>query len=183
MRSSPARCACGEPVDPFAAFVAALSSAGVRFVLIGVWGANLHATSAGVVFTTQDYDLFLPPDADNLLKAWETAEAVGLSLWAGDEPLDMPRDHWLAERIVERRIVVRGTDGQGFDVDLSLVMAGFDFETVWAERRIFIVEGVNIPVARLRHIVESKAAAGRLKDRLFLATHEENLRQLLGRGE
>lgn len=53
---------------------------------------------------------------------------------------------------------------RGFDVDLSLVMAGFDFETVWAERRIFMVEGVDIPVARLRHIVESKAAAGRLKD-------------------
>jgi hypothetical protein len=34
------------------------------------------------------------------------------------------------------------------------------------------------PRARLRHIVESKAAAGRDKDRLFLATHEEALRQL-----
>jgi hypothetical protein len=59
-------------------------------------------------------------------------------------------------------------------------MAGFDFESVWRERRIFTVDGVEIPTARLLHIVQSKAQAGRPKDRLFLETHKENLRQLLG---
>jgi hypothetical protein len=58
-------------------------------------------------------------------------------------------------------------------------MAGFEFENVWNERGHFVVEGVEIPVARLTHIVESKAAAGREKDRLFLATHAEALGQLL----
>jgi len=45
-----------------------------------------------------------------------------------------------------------------------------------------MTERYDVPVARLRHIVESKAAAGRPKDRLFLATHEEALRDLLRRG-
>jgi len=135
------------------------------------------------VFETRDRDLYLPPDPDNLLNVWSACEAAGLSLWAESEPLDMPRDRWLAEQIVKRRAVVRATDGRGLDVDLSLVMAGFDFETVWRERRVFVVDGVDIPVARLRHIVESKAAAGRDKDRLFLATHAEALRDLLGREE
>ena len=67
----------------------------------------------------------------------------------------------------------------GTDVDLSLVMSGFDFETVWPAHRKFDVEGVAIPVARLSHIVESKAKAGREKDRLFLATHREVLGHLL----
>jgi hypothetical protein len=49
-------------------------------------------------------------------------------------------------------------------------MKGFDFETVWAERRQFMIEGVAVPTARL-HIVESKQAAGRPKVQLFLATH------------
>jgi hypothetical protein len=40
------------------------------------------------------------------------------------------------------------------------------------------VEGVAFPVASLGDIVASKAAAGRPKDRLFLATHEEALREL-----
>jgi hypothetical protein len=154
-----------------------------RFVVIGVAGASYYAQTAHVIFTTQDYDLFLPPDADNLLEVWSACEASGLSLWSSSEPLDMPRDRWLAEQVVQRRLVVRATDGRGLDVDLTLVMAGFDFETIWRERRFFVVDDLEIPVARLRHIVESKAAAGRDKDRLFLATHADALRDLLGREE
>ena len=36
-----------------------------------------------------------------------------------------------------------------------------------------------MPVARLAHIVRSKAAANREKDRLFLAMHREALQRLL----
>ena len=56
---------------------------------------------------------------------------------------------------------------------------GFEFETVWRDHRLFKLEDVDIPVARLIHIVESKHAAGRDKDRLFLATHKEALEELL----
>ena len=58
-------------------------------------------------------------------------------------------------------------------------MAGFEFDEVWGQRRVFKSGDVEIPVARLRDIVASKAAAGRPKDRLFLATHEEALRELM----
>jgi hypothetical protein len=64
-------------------------------------------------------------------------------------------------------------------IDLTLVMAGFEFEAVWRERRDFVDQGVDIPVARLAYIVASKAAAGRPKDRLFLETHKEALAELL----
>ena len=43
--------------------------------------------------------------------------------------------------------------------------------------------GVEVPVARLIHIVTSKHAAGRDKDKLFLATHREALEQLLKRND
>jgi predicted nucleotidyltransferase len=58
-------------------------------------------------------------------------------------------------------------------------MAGFDFDTIFARQRTFVVEGVPIQVARLSDIVASKAAAGREKDRLFLASHAEALRSLI----
>lgn len=151
--------------------------------MIGLWGANYYAHAGAVIFATRDRDLFLPLDAENLRHAWHACEELGLSLWVGDEPLDAPRDAWLAARLVSRQGTTRATDGSGLEVDLSLVMTGFDFETVWRERRVFTVEGVEVPVARLRHIVESKAAAGRDKDRLFLATHADALRELLGRDE
>ncbi len=166
--------------DPFADCARVLKEARVRYVVIGVWGANLYARSGHTVFTTQDHDLFLPLDPDNELRALAACESIGLALWCGGEPLDRPRDLFLAERIVERRALVRATDAKTLDVDLSLVMASFDFDTVWSERRDFVVSGVAIPVARLSHIVRSKAAAGRDKDRLFLATHAEALRELLG---
>jgi hypothetical protein len=158
---------------------AALNQAGVRYVVIGVAGANYWARSGHTLFTTKDFDIFLPADIGNVASAWQAAEACGLDLFCGDEPLDRPRDSFLAERIVERRALVRATDGRGLDVDISLVMAGFDFETVFAGRRTFLVEGVPVPVARLRDIVASKAAAGREKDRLFLAAHAEALRALI----
>jgi hypothetical protein len=66
-------------------------------------------------------------------------------------------------------------------VNFTTEMPGFDFETVFANHRVFRAEGVDIPVARLEHIIESKRRADRPKDRLFLATHEEALRQFLRR--
>jgi predicted nucleotidyltransferase len=170
-------------VEPFARLGAALNEAGVRFVTIGVAGANLWARSGHTMFTTRDYDLFLPSDPENALRAWQAADAAGLDLFCGDDPLDRPRDRFLAERIVERRSLVRATDGAGFDVDFALVMAGFAFEEVFARRRTFEVEGVPIGVALLRDIVASKAAAGREKDRLFLAAHAEALKSLIEEGD
>jgi hypothetical protein len=158
---------------------AALNRNGVRYVVIGVAGANYWALSGHTVFTTQDYDLFLPPDPANALRAWQAAESLGLDLYRGDEPLDRPRDLTLAEGVVQRRALVRATDGRGFDVDFTLEMAGCDFEPVFARRRSFLVESIPIPVARLRDIVASKAAVGREKDRLFLAAHAEALRSLI----
>jgi len=163
----------------FAPLARAFAERDVRYVLIGVSGANLHAHSAGVVFTTQDRDVFLPPDPANLLLAWQACEACGLTLTTSNAPLEEPRDLFLAERFVERRGLTQARDEDDLQVDLTLVMAGFTFEEVWPERTFFSIAGAEIPVARLMHIVASKAAAGRDRDRLFLATHEDNLRQLL----
>ena len=163
----------------FPALVGALNRRGVRFVLIGVWGANFHARDASALFTTLDYDLFLPPSPDNLLEAWRACDEIGLSLEAAGEPLDTPRDRALAAAVIRRRASVTATGQDEFAVDFSLVMSAFEFEAVWDERRVFLVEGEELPVARLSHIIRSKAAANRPKDRLFLATHAEALRQML----
>jgi hypothetical protein len=79
-------------VAEFVTLVRAMHERDVRFVLIGVWGANLFATTAGTLFTTEDRDLFLPLDPDNLLRAWDACEAAGLALWSGNEPLDRPHE-------------------------------------------------------------------------------------------
>ena len=148
-------------------------------MLIGIWGTNAHACDGASVFTTNDFDLFLPPDPHNLLEAWHACDELGFALRADREPLDSPCDRLLAQRVVDRRALVRATAPGGLAVDLMLVMSAFDFDRVWSERRRFIMDGVEVPVARLSHIVRSKTAAGRDKDRLFLATHADTLRQML----
>ena len=150
--------------------------------MIGVAGANQYAIGGQDAFVTQDTDLFLPSDPDNLERCWAACGDTGLELWCGDEPLDRPRDRWLADRIVERGALTQARSDE-LIVDLTLVMAGFTFEEAWAERRVFTVEGADLPVARLLHIVQSKHAAGRDKDRLFLATHRDALEQLLRKRE
>ena len=152
---------------------------GVRYVVIGVAGANYYARSGAETFTTQDRDFFLPPDPQNLLNAWIASRELGYELWTGKEPLGEPLDLWLAERVTSNRALTTGIHPDGVVVDFTLVMAGFEFDAVWNERRSFRVGDVDIPVARLSQIVESKAKANRPKDRLFLATWEEALRDLL----
>jgi hypothetical protein len=163
--------------------VGALGEAKCRFVLIGVAGANYYATAESTIFATRDRDLFLPLDSANLLEVWRVCEQQGLALTLGDDPLDQPRDAWLAQRVVEQRALTRASDRVRLEVDLTLVMSGFEFDVVWLERRVFLAEGVEIPVARLTHIVSSKASVGRPKDRLFIETHKESLRTLLPRSD
>ncbi len=165
-------------MDPFVSVAKALTDSQVRFVVIGVWGANYYARSAGMSFNTRDRDAFLPPDPVNLLRAWNACTGAGLSLWVGQEPLDSPRDLHLARAVVERRAGVAAVRAD-LQIDLTLVMAGFEFDDVWNRRRTFSIDGADVPVASLIDIVQSKAKVGRPKDHLFLATHEEAINQLL----
>jgi hypothetical protein len=74
----------------FPSLVAALTAAGLRFVLIGVAGANHWARSGAAIFSTQDYDLFLPLDPEAELAAWRACQLAGLELWSHGEPLGQP---------------------------------------------------------------------------------------------
>lgn len=170
-------------VEPsFATYAEALHAQQVRFTLIGAWGANFHTVDASVLFATSDHDLFLPLDPDNLVQAWEVAGALGLSLWDDEQSLQTPPDVGLARVVVDGGRLTRATTSE-MTINLRLVMTAFAFEPVWEERRTFLMDGVEIPVARLSHIIRSKAATNRDKDRLFLTTHAEVLRQMLDEDE
>lgn len=168
-------------MDEYTRAFEALADAGVRFVLIGLAGVNLYAAESSGLFATEDRDLFLPEDEDNLLRCWQTLQEAGWSLWSHDEPLGVPIDLSLARAVVSRKASISATHPDGLTLDLTLTMAGYRFSEVWQERRILRIEETEVPVARLRHILGSKRAAGRPKDLLFLATHEEALKELLRR--
>jgi hypothetical protein len=165
-------------MEPDESLLRGLVGRRVRFVAIGMWGINLYARTAGELFATRDTDFFLPPDPENLLETWSACEEAGLELLCGSETLDRPRDLFLARAVCERRSLTYASGEKDYRADLTLVMAGFDFESVESEARKFMVHGVEVPVARLTHIVQSKALAGRPKDLMFLSTYREFLDKL-----
>lgn len=98
-----------EVTHPLVPLARAFESNAVRYTLIGVSGANLYGPMGQAVFTTEDFDFFLPIDPENLLQAWDACNATNLKLWLDNEPLDRPHDRWLAERVTQRpRVPDRG---------------------------------------------------------------------------
>jgi len=98
-------------VDRFTLLAGALSAQRVRYLVIGVWGANYYAPSGGAMFMTLDRDLFLPAAPGNLLAAWRVCRDNGFELFVGAEPLDEPQDGERASKVVERRALTRAGDG------------------------------------------------------------------------
>jgi hypothetical protein len=68
-------------MDPFAALVRTLDRHNVRFVVIGVWAANYYARASRFVFHTEDRDLFLPSEPDNLVRCWDACGDAGWEIW------------------------------------------------------------------------------------------------------
>ena len=172
----PACCPSGKLVHPYVRACRNLEKAGVRYVIVGAFGVDLYARDAGCVINTQDCDLLLPPDPAGLSRAIAVLKKLGYSLEAGGEPVDQDLD--LIRGIVRALGCVRAVK-KSARIDLPLEIAGCRFESLWKRQRRVKVGGVTLRVAPLRDILRSKKLADRPKDRLFLATFEDALKQLL----
>ncbi|MCY2961374.1 MAG: hypothetical protein NTY35_14520 [Planctomycetota bacterium] len=156
-----------------------LQHAQIRYLVIGVGGADIHAEKVGERFHTKDFDLFLPRDPANLLACWQACERARFELWSGREPLDSPRDLWLARQVVEGSALTRAQADDALPTDLTFVMGRLDFEDVWLRRTWGYPDGVGAELARMSDIVESKRQADREKDREFLARHRAIIDRIL----
>jgi len=63
----------------------------------------------------------------------------------------------------------------GPTVDLITQISGPTFDEVWRDHQVLDLEGIRVRVASLEHIVTSKRAANREKDRYALKRLEEDL--------
>src|SRR3954468_11423976 len=90
----------------------------------------------------------MDPDLERTRRGLQACATAGLTLWSGVEPLDHPVDGWLADRIIEHRATTHAIGPGELFVDLTLTMQGFDFEAAWRERRVFLIDRVDVPTAR-----------------------------------
>jgi hypothetical protein len=86
-------------MDVYRELFVRLLQVNVRFVVIGVGGANYYAVHGQEIFLTEDRDLLLPHDPENTLACWNIVESEGFELWSMNEPLGAPLDLWLAEKV------------------------------------------------------------------------------------
>ena len=167
-------------MDPYIEVCKRFADDGIRYVIVGVFGINFYARQAGEIITTADCDILVPADFPVFRKALQLLAAMEFGLQAGSEPLP-DFDPVVLKGILRARAVVRA-DRADARVDLCTRIAGVRFSELWKNRREFVLEGVNINVGRLQHLIKSKRAANRPKDELFLEQHKDAIQSMLGRG-
>lgn len=140
----------------------------VPFVLVGAMAALHYAEEGSNALMTFDADILVRPTARALGAALKALGANGYAPTAGGEPLG-PVDPLLLKRMVEHKAVVRAKHPKGLAIDLMLEARPFPFETWFAKRRLFRVDGGTVVCASLEMVLEAKRTVGRPKDKAFLA--------------
>jgi predicted nucleotidyltransferase len=148
-------------VDDFAAVLTALTEGGVEFVVVG----GIAVVAHGYVRATRDIDAVIAPSADNIRRARQVVSDLDATRQDGT-PL-VERDLAVGRPWILRTKYAYLDLLPDHDVPFALLR---DRASV---RR---VDGVEVPICSLDHLVALKRAAGRTKDVLDL----EMLREALG---
>ncbi len=163
-------------VDVYAEACRRLDEAGARYLLIGGMGINLHLTEQGVIVLTEDCDLLLPAELENLDRAARALCAAGFALHAGGEPLVSP-DRAVLAGILRQQATIRASK-EGAPVDLPLRAEAIEFESAWERQVRRRLDGASVRLAPLVDIVRSKLALNRSKDRVFLEMLRDRLPEI-----
>lgn len=149
--------------DRFLEVLRALAREGVDYVLVGAVALGIH----GLVRATEDVDLFIRPDGENverlkraLRSVWDDPEIAGITAQdlAGEYPT-----------------VRYGPPGEGFVIDLlSRLGSAFAFEDLEAET--VSLEGVPVRVATPATLYRMKKGTVRPIDRADAAALREKFR-------
>jgi hypothetical protein len=149
----------------------AMHASGADYVWIGMNAAGAY----GATLSSTDFDFFIRPETEHLDRARDVFRTIGMSeSWAKVTSANL-----LAGEVTD---TFSDSDG-GPSVDLMVAVSGPTFDEVWRDHQIVEFQGQPVRIASLRHIVQSKRAANRPKDRYMLRQLEEDLgREIKERG-
>lgn len=131
----------------------AMESSGADYVWMGLSAASAH----GATLVSDDFDFFVRPEAEHLDRARAALRRIGLA----DTKEGVHSENLIALGATTCFIDPYG----GPVVDLMTEISGPSFDEVWAKSVLQDVHGSQIRIASLRHILQSKIAANREKDR------------------
>lgn len=149
------------PLDPACIF-GVLGQHGVRYVLIG----GLAAVVRGSTAMTNDADIVPERDPRSLERLSSALGELEARLRADTDPEGIPFDPHPA--LLAQMTTVNLTTRCG-DLDIAFQPAGLaGYDELIAEADTYELYGHRVQVASLRHIIRSKEAADRPKDRIAL---------------
>jgi len=168
-------------LSPQHAFLKALSREKVEYLVVGVSGINYYAKDARQVISTMDYDVFIRPDAENLLRVVRAVlrHKCGLSYLNQDKKLvaiHKPNLR-LCSKLAENKSVLLATGPYHTVYDLVQEISGFTYDQMRA-KAVKLKDkklGFSFSVGRLEDLLESKRRAGRPKDILFIKKFKDVL--------
>jgi predicted nucleotidyltransferase len=139
--------------DPYTLkLLKALNLAKVKFLVVGGYAVNFH----GFRRTTGDIDLWINPDNANKEKIIEALRSIEIEESTLEE---------LQKLDFTRHLIF--SDGQDpFRIDFITIISGVEFEEAWKERIITTLDGISIAFIHLNHLILSKVATGRTKDKM-----------------
>ena len=124
---------------------------GVHFILIGGYAVIAH----GYERTTGDMDLWIKPDNSNKLLLLEALRELGFE----KRDLDI-----IATKDFEQPFVF-SIGEKPLRVDFLTTISGVQYGEADAQKIIAEIDGIQLPVLHLNHLVLSKFVTGRLKDK------------------
>lgn len=146
--------------DKFLEVLRALAREGVDYVLVGAVALGVH----GIVRATEDVDLFIRPDGENV----ERLKRALRSVWDDPDIAGITADDLAGEYSTVRY----GPPGEGFVIDLlSRLGSAFAFEDL--ESEMVSVEGVPARVATPATLYRMKRGTLRPIDRADAAALRE----------
>lgn len=150
-----------SPLDPAGIF-RELAEHEVQYVLIGGLAAVLHGSPT----MTNDADIVPAHDEENLAHLSEALRSLGARLRADTDPDGIAFDPHPA--LLAQMAIANLTTRCG-DLDVAFTPAGIQGYAELADAAVvFEIEGQVVQVAALHHIIRSKEAADRPRDRAVL---------------
>lgn len=132
----------------FREFLQSLNSHGVEYLLVGGYAVNYY----GYIRATGDMDIWVNPTLENAARVVQALVAFGF------EAAEVSVDLFLQPDTVVQMGV------PPFRIELLTQPSGVVFAACWSQRKVDIVDGVEIPIIGLDDLKRNKAAAARHKD-------------------
>ena len=136
--------------EDWSAFLRALLSAKVKFLLIGGHALAVHAEPR----FTEDLDVFVEPTPRNAKRVVVALVDFGFGSVAPPAATFSKKD----------QVVMLGRKPRRIDILTGI--SGVDFLTAWKGRVVVGFGGMNVPVIGRAALIANKKASGRPKDRV-----------------